>query len=309
MSLSKTVDRKVLVELFERRHRALSPIQRRMAEYVLRNYQDVAFMSVVELARAADASPAAVVRFAVALGFGGYPAFQRVLRGIIRRELRQVDKFAASLRSNSEETLVDRVLTQELANLERLRAAIDGAALKESVRTIADADGVAVVGFRAASTLAHYIWYNLRKVKPRVQLFTAPGSVTLDDLILTDRKSAVILVAFPRYSRELLDLAGIVKTIGVAMIGITDNELSPLVGFCKRSLLVEVGDVSFTDFFAAPIALANALVAEVAARLEKRALARLRRLDDIAAEQRFLFSYARAPSRGRPVSSRTRDVT
>jgi DNA-binding MurR/RpiR family transcriptional regulator len=199
------------------------------------------------------------------------------------------------------------VLTQELANLERLRAAIDGAALKESVRTIADADGVAVVGFRAASTLAHYIWYNLRKVKPRVQLFTAPGSVTLDDLILADRKSAVILVAFPRYSRELLDLAGIVKTTGVAMIGITDNELSPLVGFCERSLLVEVGDVSFTDFFAAPIALANALVAEVAARLEKRALARLSRLDDIAAEQRFLFSYARAPSRGRPVSSRTRD--
>ena len=41
------------------------------------------------------------------------------------------------------------------------------------------------------------------------------------------------------------------------MIGITDNELSPLVGFRKRSLLVEVGEVSFTDFYAAAIALAK----------------------------------------------------
>jgi DNA-binding MurR/RpiR family transcriptional regulator len=261
-------------------------------------YQDVAFMSVVELARAAGVSPAAVVRFAVALGFRGYPAFQRTLRGIIRKELRQVDKFTASLRNDSEETLGDRVLTQEMANVERLRATFHSATLRPSVRAIAGASGVAVVGFRAASTLAHYIWYNLRKVKPRVQLFTAPGSVTLDDLILADPRSAAIFVAFPRYSRELLDLAGIVRKSGLTMIGITDNELSPLVPLCERLLLVEVGEVSFTDFYAAPIALANALVAEVAAGLEKRALARLSRLDDIAVAQRVLFDHDRNQSHG-----------
>jgi DNA-binding MurR/RpiR family transcriptional regulator len=295
-------DRQTLVDLFERRHPGFSPIQRRMAEYVLRNYQDVAFMGVIELARAAGVSPAAVVRFAVALEFRGYPAFQRVLRGIIRRELRQVDRFAASLRIDSGRRLVDRVLAQELSNLERLRANADGTALKEAVRIIAGASGVAVVGFRASSTLANYVWYNLKKVKPQVHLYTSPGSVTLDELILADRKLAVIFIAFPRYSRELLDLAALVRAEDFPVIGITDNELSPLVPFCRRSLLVEVGEVSFTDFYAAPIALANALVAEVAARLRKGALARLSRLDDLAAEHRFLFNHERILHRGQAPS-------
>ena len=58
------------------------------AEYVLRNYRDVAFMNVAQLAAAAGSSPAADVRFAVSLGFEGYPSFQRALHAIIRSELR-----------------------------------------------------------------------------------------------------------------------------------------------------------------------------------------------------------------------------
>ena len=55
---------------------------------MLRNYRDVAFMNVAQLAAAAGSSPAADVRFAVSLGFEGYPSFQRALHAIIRSELR-----------------------------------------------------------------------------------------------------------------------------------------------------------------------------------------------------------------------------
>jgi hypothetical protein len=47
--------------------------------------------------------------------------------------------------------------------------------------------------------------------------------------------------------------------------------------------------VSFTDFYAAPIALLNALIAEVAARGRSGALRRLTALDDLAATRRYLF--------------------
>jgi DNA-binding MurR/RpiR family transcriptional regulator len=52
-----------VVALLNRRRRPISPSQRRVAEYVLRQYQDVAFMSVTQLAKAAKVSPAGVVRF------------------------------------------------------------------------------------------------------------------------------------------------------------------------------------------------------------------------------------------------------
>jgi DNA-binding MurR/RpiR family transcriptional regulator len=281
--------RQELAELFERHLPHLSATRRRLAQFVLRKYQDVAFMAVADLAKATGVSPAAVVRFAMSLNFPGYPKLQHALRTIIRSELRQADSFTASLDGGSAQPLVDRILSQELSNLAGLRSTLDRPSFNVAVRQVTTAESIAVVGFRASSVLAHYLWYNLRKIKPDVRLYATPGSVTFDDIVLNHRRALVILFAFPRYSRELLSLAQFVQNSGFRTLGVTDNELSPLVPLCRTTLLTEVGEISFTDFYAAPLALMNALVAEVARRLRHRAARRLARLDDLADEQGYLF--------------------
>jgi DNA-binding MurR/RpiR family transcriptional regulator len=286
------VPRQNLVTLLRGNIDRLSTSQRQMAEYVLRNYRDVAFMNVAQLATAAGVSPAAVVRFAVSLGFEGYPPFQRALHAIIRSELRQAERFTATL-DDAGSTLSTRILSQELENLAALRAGIDRRALETAIRRVVAARRVAIVGFRAAATLAHYAWYNLRKVKADVALYTQPGSVTLDDLALAPAGTLVVLIAFPRYSRELIDTAEFARGVGFPLLGITNNELSPLTSVCPLCLLVEVGELSFTDFYAAPIALLNALVAEVARRSRARALGRLTQLDDLAAARGYLLGGRR----------------
>jgi DNA-binding MurR/RpiR family transcriptional regulator len=289
MATPLAAPRRDLVERLEGGRGRFSPAQRHMAEYILRNYRDVAFMSVAELARAAGVSPAAVVRFAVSLEFPGYPALQRVLRTIVRSELRQSDRFAASIEDKGRTSLARRVLDQELENLATLRATLDPDLLHRAVRQIAAAPQVAVVGFRAAATLAQYLWYNLRKVRGEVALHAHPGSVTLEEITLVPAGTVIVLIGFPRYSRELVEAAELAQGAGLPCIGITNNELSPLVPFCGICLFVEIGEVSFTDFYGAPIALLNALIAEVAARGRGGALRRLTALDDLAAARRYLF--------------------
>lgn len=293
---ARATDRRNLVELLGHGSDRFSPTQRRLAEYVLRKYQDVAFMGVTQLASAAGVSPAAVVRFAASLDFRGYPELQRTLQKIVRSELRQGDAFAASLDLGDAEPLSERIIAQELQNLAALRANLDRAVLKQVIQYMVVAREVAVVAFRASSTLAQYLWYNLRKVKPGVQLYTAPGSVTLDDISFLDRSALVVLITFPRYSQELLEQAQFAKSRGLRTIGITNNELSPLARLCHRCLFVEAEGVSFTDFYAAPITLINVLVAEVARRLGP-ALTRLNQLDDLAAERGYLVPGA-VPPRG-----------
>jgi DNA-binding MurR/RpiR family transcriptional regulator len=289
MAVSALAPRRDLVERLEGNLGRFSPSQRHLAEYVLRNYRDVAFMGVAELARATGVSPAAVVRFAVSLELPGYPALQRVLRAIVRSELRQSERFAASIEGKSRPTLAQRVLDQELENLAALRAALDPDRLGEAVRRIATAPRVAVVGFRAAATLAQYLWYNLRKVRGDVSLHAQPGSVTLEDLTLMPGETVAIFIGFPRYSRELVEAAELARGAGLSTVGITNNELSPLAPCCEVCLFAEIGEVSFTDFYAAPIALLNALIAEVAARGRGATLRRLTALDDLAAARRYLF--------------------
>lgn len=260
---------------------------------MLRNYREVAFMSVAELAAAAGVSPAGVVRFATSVEFAGYPELQRALHAIILSELRQGDRFSAALDEPSGEAVAERILHREVGNLAALRANLDREAFRQAVKRISAAPAVAIVGFRAAATLAQYGWYNLRKVKGNVRLYTAPGSVTIDDLAAADRGTVLVLFTFRRYSRELVDLAEFAHRAGFRTIGITNNELSPLVAFCDVCLFVELEELSFTDYYAAPIALVNALVAEVAEGLGRQALDRLNRLDDVAAERGFLFPAGR----------------
>src|ERR1700753_2151079 len=62
--------------------RRLSPVQRRIAQYLLDHLPDSAFLSSVALARQAGVSQPSVTRFAAALGFSGYPALRDTLRGI-----------------------------------------------------------------------------------------------------------------------------------------------------------------------------------------------------------------------------------
>ena len=66
----------------------LSKNQRVLAKYISANYQTVAFSTITELAGLSGVSEATIVRFAKALGFSGYPAFQREVRRLVRADLK-----------------------------------------------------------------------------------------------------------------------------------------------------------------------------------------------------------------------------
>src|SRR4029453_8015360 len=75
------------------RHRELSGRLQQIAEFVLDHPTDVALGTVAEVAQRSGVPPSAVVRFAHALGFGGFTEMQQVFRA------RLVDGVAPSYKS------------------------------------------------------------------------------------------------------------------------------------------------------------------------------------------------------------------
>ena len=251
-----------------------------------------AFMSVTELARAAKISPASVVRFATSLDFDGYPEFKRALHDIVRSELRQDERLTPSLHGRLPPVMAGRVIHQELGNLVTLQSRLTFL-VERSGSSRGEGPGrrghwVPRGRHAGALSLVQPAEGEARRHAPY-----ARGSVTFEDLLLSDRKALLVLMTLPRYSQELLDVARFGKQQGFKSLGLTDIELSPLAPLCTHMLYTEVGETSFTDFLAAPLALFNALVAEVAARSSTRALGRLRQLDDFLAERNYLFRARR----------------
>ena len=69
--------------------------QKRIADYILMNYDKAAFMTASRLGKTVEVSESTVVRFAVELGYAGYPEMQKTLQELVRNKLTSVQRIEA----------------------------------------------------------------------------------------------------------------------------------------------------------------------------------------------------------------------
>ena len=74
----------------------LSKSHKKIADYILSNYDKVAFMTASSLGKKVNISESTVVRFAGSIGYDGYPELQRELQESIKSKLTTVQRFEMS---------------------------------------------------------------------------------------------------------------------------------------------------------------------------------------------------------------------
>jgi DNA-binding MurR/RpiR family transcriptional regulator len=262
---------------------AFSAQQRLLARHVRAHYQTVAFSTVDELARASGVSQATIVRFAQALGFRGYPDFQKEVRRLVRAELKGTERFQLSPAAASP---LDLVVQKELENLGALREGFDPQAFRQALKMLRHASEVMVAGARATAPLAAHLAFGLAKLGVRAPRVLAVTSDTYEQVQRLDRRACVVVIGFPRYLRELVELLEFAKGARLATLAITDSAFSPLRG--DVSLYAPAESASFVAFHAAPLVLVNALLHELSLGDRQATLAALERFEAIA-ERRRLF--------------------
>ena len=70
--------------------------QKRIAAFILDNYDRAAFMTAARLGETASVSESTVVRFAAQLGYDGYPEMQKALQELIRGKLTSIQRIQVS---------------------------------------------------------------------------------------------------------------------------------------------------------------------------------------------------------------------
>src|SRR5262245_33100349 len=104
----------------------LSKTQRVLAKYIADNYQAVAFSTVAHLAEQSGASEASIVRFTKAVGFDGYPAFQKEIRRVVRADLKGTERFRLTPTQNGlSDSPLKAVIEKEMVNIADLESGFD----------------------------------------------------------------------------------------------------------------------------------------------------------------------------------------
>jgi DNA-binding MurR/RpiR family transcriptional regulator len=263
--------------------RRLSPAQRRIAHYLLENLPEVAFLSSIDLATRVGVSQPSVTRFAVALGFAGYPELRTALRPIAMRVPE-----AASHRVAGNE--LHAALESDQHNLEALhRYAAVPERLAELGADLALSEPLSVLGLRMSAPVASYFAYGAARIHPDVRVVDVAGSAADEALLRAHSAGGTWLLAFllPRYAAESVAALRSARELGLRTAVITDVPLVPFADLVDVLLPVGVGSRSVFDSHAAPMAFAALLLQALADAAPERTQARLEAYEALAEARGF----------------------
>jgi DNA-binding MurR/RpiR family transcriptional regulator len=250
----------------------LTPIHRRMGDYVLANLFRAATMRIDELASVVGASVATANRFARALGFDGYPQFREALVRGFEATLAPVERLRSAQESLAAgDDLVDASLEQAANNLHATRTAIDRAAADAAVEAIIAARRVFVLGYGASAFLAGLMEHGLMPYHDNVQSLALIGgpSHAARRLFASNGGDLVIAIAFPRYVDDTIELARRAASRGARVLALTDGPRSPLAQFANLSLFIRADRRLAANADSAVLAVIEALCDAVAYRAKR----------------------------------------
>lgn len=267
-----------VADVIARAGTTLTPSERRVAEVVMSQPQLVAFGTVVDLADAAGAGAATVVRLAAKLGFDGFTSLQQAVQADLANQLRPA---AQRIREQGPTGSVAQHLQLESANLTTTMAALDDTKVGEVVDLLADTTRrVRVVSGDGSNGVARQMVGDLSGLRDEVTLIDGNEVSVLRQASLVRPSDVVMAIDVRRYDRWLVDVVNSAHEAGCTIVAVTDSRLSPLASRSRHTLTVSaVGGGPF-ESHVGTLALCNLLVAAVAGRLREQATDRLDRAED-----------------------------
>lgn len=255
----------------------LTTAERRVAEIVLQHPQLVAFGTVAELAAAAGAGAATVVRLASKLGFDGFTALQASVQHDLARQLRPA---AVRIREHAGGGVVETHLRLELENVRASVQDVGEDVRLAVVKVLADpASRVLVVSGNASRGVACQFADELDALRPGVSLLDG-NEVRLErELSLLGREDVVVALDLRRYDRWVVATISRAKAAGATIVAVSDSLLSPLSAAADHTLVATAAGAGPFDSHVGTLALFNVLVAGVAEQLRSTATERLERAE------------------------------
>jgi len=260
----------IMVVLQQKAH-TFSKGQRLLAHYITEDYDKAAFMTASRLGKTVGVSESTVVRFAVELGYDGYPSMQKAMQDMVLNRLTSVQRIEVTNSRIGDQDVLRTVLQSDADKLRQTAEMISRDDFKAAVESIRNAKRIYILGARSVAPLANFLGYYLNFMFKDVRIITASGaSEVFEKLVALDSDDVVIAFSFPRYSAATVKGAQYCRSIGATVVGFTDSRLSPLGQHSDYVVVAKSDMVSLVDSIVAPLSVVNALIVALAAGQEQR---------------------------------------
>lgn len=256
--------------------------QRKLADFIQKDYDKAAFLTAARMGEEVGVSESTVVRFAMALGYEGYPGFQKALGEMVRTKLNSIQRMEVTYGRISQGEILATVLHSDIEKIKLTMEAIDHETFEMAVDTILNARKIYVVGIRSCAPLASFLSFYLNLVCDNViAVNTNSPSEIFEQMLRINEEDAIIGISFPRYSMRTLKALEYASNRKAKVITLTDSVHSPMTLYSSCNLIARSDMASIVDSLVAPLSVVNALVVALCMKKQKEVITTLETLEEI----------------------------
>ena len=243
--------------------------QKLIARYILESYDKAAFMTASKLGKTVNVSESTVVRFAVEIGYDGYPSMQRAMQDMIRNKLTSVQRIEVARDRIGNQDIMNMVFQSDIEKIRMTQEEIDRDAFEASVEAILNAKRIYILGVRSSAVIAQFIGFYFNYMFDNVKLVdTSSASEMFEQIVRVGPGDVVIGISFPRYSARTIKALRFCHDTGATVVALTDTMQSPIAEMANHVLIAKSDMVSLVDTLVAPLSLCNALLVSIGSRKE-----------------------------------------
>jgi len=260
-ALSAETSRNVIEEL-RRRYDLLTASQKRIAEYIVDQFQAIAFSNVDEMAVRLGVHPSTIVRLCYRLGLDGFPDLQKRIRQDVRGQLSRADEEMAAGDSGGhlQGTAFGDSLVHDIRTLSRTMMGLAADDLNRVVGQVVVARRLYVIADFSELALAHYFGLALSRIRPDVYTLAPDEGVSKVRLAEIGDLDCLVAFTFPRYA-QFTQLAALwARKRKATIVAITDRPISAVGRVADVVLLTAPTRSGLQNSIIAPMAVANALL-------------------------------------------------
>ena len=259
-----------------RRYPGFSDRLQVIAEFALDHPTEMALGTVAEVAERAKVQPSAIVRFAHAIGYGGFTEMQQIFRSRLvagaapsyKERIARLRRDGRFRSDNSPHDLLSRFASEGAVSLESAQEYVREADLTRAIGIMGAAHTIYVVGLGGSFPVAAHLTYVLRRMGRRVVLLDGLGSALGDHVLTATPQDAVIAISFKPYNRDTVALLPDFIARGVPAIAVTDSLLSPIVAGAEVAFEIPDMPEAALRTMVAPMCLVQSLAVGLSLALD-----------------------------------------
>ena len=265
-----------------RHYSRMSKGQKLLSNYIADNYDKAVFLTAAKMGETVGVSESTVVRFAMTLGYKGYPDFQKALEEMVRNKLNSIQRMEVTYGRISQSKILESVLQSDEEKIKQTLQEIDDKAFEVAVDTILKARRIYVIGIRSCAPLASFLAFYLNLLFDNVILLhTNSSSEIFEQMIRINEEDVIIGISFPRYSMRTLKALEFANNRSARMITLTDSVNSPMNLYSSCNLIAKSDMASIVDSLVAPLSVINALIVSLCMKKQNDVAETLGQLENI----------------------------